>query len=178
MALNQAELKELLRYDPETGLFFWKSNRSSLVRKGDKAGTRNKKTGYITITITRKHYLAHRLAWLYTEGYFPEYGVDHINGNTSDNRRANLRHVTQFCNMQNASMSKKNKSGYKGVFYSKSKKKWLSQITIRKKQISIGQFDDPFEAALARIAVEDCHPHWHCDERCENRKKVLACLRR
>ena len=99
MSITQERLKELLHYDPETGVFTW------LVGKGNvKAGvTAGGKTalGYMGIGIDRKDHLAHRLAWLYIYAVLPPDGIDHINGVRSDNRIVNLRPATQAQNCQN-----------------------------------------------------------------------------
>ena len=82
--LTQERLKELLHYDPETGYFTWKISPNNAVKVGSVAGT--SMNNYIRIIIDHKAYLAHRLAFLYMEGYFPEHEVDHINRIRDDNR--------------------------------------------------------------------------------------------
>lgn len=54
--------------------------------------------------------------------------VDHINRNTLDNRKSNLRIVTVFENNQNIGMNSRNTSGVKGVFYDKRRSKWVANI--------------------------------------------------
>jgi hypothetical protein len=90
--ITQIELKELLSYDPETGIFKWLPRpRSSRIKY--EAG--HKMTnGYITIRIKNKQYLAHRLAFLYMTGKFPDKCVDHIDRVRDNNRWDNLREVT------------------------------------------------------------------------------------
>lgn len=97
--LTQDRLRELLHYDPDTGVFTNIKPRHR-VKVGDIAGSNSGK-GYLQIQIDQKRYSAHRLAWLYTYGRFPEEFIDHINGNPSDNRIVNLREVTQRENLQN-----------------------------------------------------------------------------
>ena len=70
--LTQEELKRLLNYDPKTGIFVWKIYRNYNAKIGDIAGNTNATTGYINIKINNKSYSAHRLAWLYVYGYFPD----------------------------------------------------------------------------------------------------------
>lgn len=67
--------------------------------------------------------------------------VDHINGNSLDNRRENLRHCTQQENCLNKAISSKNTSGVKGVYWEKSRKKWVARIFLQGKQTFIGRFD-------------------------------------
>ena len=75
--------------------------------------------------------------------------VDHINGNTLDNRKCNLRVCTNAQNVWNTGIMKTNKSGYKGVYWSKEKKKWHSQITSYGKRIHIGYFNNKIDAHKA-----------------------------
>lgn len=75
--------------------------------------------------------------------------VDHINGNHLDNRRCNLRIVTVSENSHNARIRVDNSSGFKGVSYNKRKEKFRSYININRKQIHIGYFDNPEDAARA-----------------------------
>jgi len=73
--------------------------------------------------------------------------VDHINCNTLDNRRENLRICTSQENSRNVHKYKNNTSGYKGVTYDKSHtKKWLASITVNKKVLNLGRFNTPEEA--------------------------------
>lgn len=89
--LTQKRLKKLLYYNPDTGIFTWKINsRRSL--KDAPAGNLHP-SGYIRIGIDSKEYRAHRLAFLYMEGYIPENDVDHINRVRDDNRWKNLREL-------------------------------------------------------------------------------------
>lgn len=75
--------------------------------------------------------------------------IDHINGNTLDNRKSNLRICTQAQNSRNSKFRKSNTSGYKGVTYDKRRDKWVAQIKYNWKHIHLGQFDDPREAYIA-----------------------------
>jgi len=97
----------LLTYDPYTGLFTWLVDAYSNKVKGKIAGSI--KEGYINISIDRKLYRAHRLAWLYVNGVFPS-EIDHINRVKSDNRICNLREVSRSENCQNRSTSKRVKN--------------------------------------------------------------------
>lgn len=75
--------------------------------------------------------------------------VDHINGNTLDNRKSNLRICTISENLRNLKLRKTNKSGYKGVNYHKHQKKWASRICINRKRIHLGYFTNEVDAAKA-----------------------------
>lgn len=139
--ITQEELKKLLHYDEKTGIFTWAHKRASWLNIGDVAGHLNI-TGYITIRANYKSYLAHRLAWLYVYGKFPEKFIDHINNNRSDNRIKNLREATKEENSRNTLKSKKNTSGAKSVFWKKHAKKWQVQMKINGIQKHFGYFDN------------------------------------
>ena len=117
--MKQEELKQILDYDPDTGLFRWKIKPRSQTDLGDIAGTLCQ--GYIRITINKKNYYAHRLAWLYMTGQWPVNTVDHINRIRNDNRISNLREATDQEQQFHLGEYKNNTSGFKGV--SKSNKK-------------------------------------------------------
>ncbi len=144
MTITQSELKEILHYDPETGVFTRIKRMGKRGKIGDEAGTKDT-GGYICIKIFGTSHKAHRLAWLYVHGKFPTLPknmIDHINGNKDDNRIINLREATHSQNMANTKSY--SSSGYKGV--SKSGKKWRAQITIDNKPIYIGTYDTKEEA--------------------------------
>ena len=86
--LTQESLKELLIYDTSTGEFVWTKQIPG--RRKRKVGT-IRPDGYVMIHIVGKFYLAHRLAWLYINGEWPEGEIDHIDRNPSNNAFANLR---------------------------------------------------------------------------------------
>lgn len=152
-ALTQETLKALLHYDPVTGVFTWLVSPSFTVKAGDKAGNVTPK-GYWQIGINRKRYLAHRLAWLYVHGVFPEKDVDHINRNPADNRIVNLRDVSNQFNLFNTSKQKDNTSGYKGVTFMPKVKKWQAQIRMNSKKVYLGTFDTPERADIAHRIAE------------------------
>ena len=113
-------------------------------------------------------YLAHRIIWLGSYGYFPENEIDHINGIRNDNRLCNLREVSRQCNQRNKNIGIKKISGVKGVCWdkskNKSKNKWKVQIRINNKTYNIGHFINFDEAVCHRLAVEQCL-NWN---KCEN----------
>lgn len=170
--LTQTKLKKMLHYNPDTGLFTWLINNRNEINIGDIAGCLNKITGYIIIGINGKIYQAHRLSWLYMHGYFPEYKIDHKNGKGDDNRWVNLRHVTHSCNMQNQKINKRNTSGFPGIKWSKSEKRWRSQLTVNKRTIYLGLYTNILEAALARFTEEVWCPDWTCNYRSELAKAI------
>lgn len=151
--LTQDRLKELLHYDPETGVFTRRIARSGARGGiGAVAGSTHY-DGYKRISIDGKLYQSHRLAWLYTHGTWPADMVDHINGVAGDNRLTNLREATQIQNMANVGKPSNNTSGYKGVSWHKRDKKWRAQINHQDKQKHLGHFTTPEEAHAAYCAA-------------------------
>ena len=139
--LTQKKLKELLHYDAETGVFTWKVFRGGGAAKvGDAAGWETD-LGYKKICLFRKHYAAHRLAWLYMTGKWPTDEIDHKNGIRDDNRFCNLRESDRATNMQNqcrAQASNKS-SGVLGAY--KWGNKYIAKINARNKVYYLGLFD-------------------------------------
>lgn len=151
--ITQTELKSLLNYNPETGLFTWKKSTSNRVSVGKHAGTKANR-GYIRIKILGHLYSAHRLAWLYVYGSEPSGVIDHIDGCCSNNSITNLRDVKQSTNTKNNKISKNNTSGYPGVYLNKRTGKWAVQIWNNKKVICVGTFIKKTDAIKARKEKE------------------------
>lgn len=151
--MNQKHLKSILDYNPETGVFKWKEKCGGAFSEKDAGWNDN---GYIRIMIKSKAYLAHRLAWLYVYGTWPEKFLDHINNNPSDNRIVNLREVTNAQNSFNQKRSVGNTSGYKGVSFHKHRQKFQANIKKNYIQYYLGLFDTAKEAheAYCRKAKE------------------------
>lgn len=165
--LAQKRLKELLHYDPETGIFTWIARILSQGRTtrlaGRIAGSINKITGYRFIGINRKTFLASRLAWLYMEGYFPENDIDHINRIRHDDRWANLRHVAHQCNSRNCKKRIDNTSGITGVYWDTKRQKWCAHVVILNKKFHLGYFASKIDAARARWNAEVRHNFPGCN---------------
>jgi len=154
--ITQAQLKELLDYDPETGVFRWKVAKGTK-RKLSIAGTPTT-SGHIHIAIDRKKYFAHRLVFLYMYGSLPTDCTDHINGIGSDNRLANLRLATRAENSRNCRKPKNNKSGVKGVYWNKKDRKWRAAFKINNREFHIGSFDSLIDAENAiKISRDEAH---------------------
>lgn len=150
--LTQARLKELLGYDAETGVFTWKVSVNSRVPVGAVAGTLMVK-GYIQIGVEGRPYLAHRLAWFYTYGVWPEADIDHIDRVRDNNAIENLRPVSNKQNHENAGMNRNNTSGFRGVCWRKDCQRWVAKITHHSKQINLGYFETPDDASAAYEAA-------------------------
>jgi len=144
--ITQKELKELLKYNSNTGVFAWIGYRRG-INVGSAAG--NKCRGYINIYVKGRKYPSHRLAWLYMKGVWPKHQIDHINHIRDDNRWINLREATNQENGKNKSLQKNNTSGVIGVRWHKQASKWHSQICVKGKSIHLGFFDSK-EKAIAK----------------------------
>jgi hypothetical protein len=152
-------LRAILQYDPDTGLFVWKTHyrRPDLI--GKLAGSPTN-TGYWAIAINNRKMLAHRLAWLYETGAFPAGHIDHKDGNKQNNRFNNLREVSRCGNLQNMRVATKaSKSGFLGV--SAHQGKWRVQIMVDGKRIRESGFNTPEEAHQRYIALKRIH-HLTC----------------
>ena len=167
-------LRKLLRYDPETGILTWKwrdkawflvesSRRRWNTRFAGKealtaidVGGRGYKHGSITVLGLNKAY-AHRVAYTIYHGDFPEFGIDHINGDPTDNRIANLRDVSQKINSRNSSRRKNNTSGVTGVYWNNQMERWCAQITVDGRTKSLGLFASLDLAIYARKEAEAGH---------------------
>jgi len=123
---------------------------------GKPAGAKRNKGSkqYIYVTIGDSMYSAHQLVWFLYNGKFPKNCIDHINGNSLDNRIENLRDVTQAENNRNIKRSALNKSGCTGVSWRKDSNKWVVKIGVRGKSKSFGSFKD-FE--LAELVANEVH---------------------
>lgn len=147
MTLTVERLKELLHYDPETGVFVWLRSRRRL---GVTAGFLAH--GYRKIKVGGVAYPAHRLAWLYMTGEWPDAQIDHINFFCSDNRWANLRAATPSQN--NAwRRSAIGPSKFRGVSWHKAAEKWRAQIKVLGDKKHLGSFKSRTEAAAAYDAA-------------------------
>lgn len=156
--LTQKRLKEILHYDPNTGIFTW-----------IQGPMRQKQAGYknpakcIDIRIFGRLRKAHRLAWLYIHGFFPENQIDHIDRNPLNNKIDNLREVSCQCNIRNCGNFINTSTAAKGVCWHKSGNKWRANIVINNKQKSLGLYVDFDNAVCARLAGEQACNWSGCD---------------
>ena len=151
--LTQSELKELLSYNPDTGVFHWVVTRGG-ARAGTVAGYKNNR-GYWHIWVNGRAYQAHRLAWLYEYGKFPEGGLDHINRIKVDNRLCNLREATAAQNNANTKTYKTNHLGVKGVRLRGNR--YQARIRVNGKTIYLGCFDSVEDAHMAYCSAAKKH---------------------
>lgn len=173
--ITQERLKELIHYDPDTGIFSWLVVRQGTSGVGSVAGS--KSHGYLAIGIDGKNHSAHRLAWMYVHGYFPEHGLDHIDRVRDNNSIANLREVTQTCNMRNTGNTSANTSGVKGVHWEKTTGKWRARICVNGKLINLGRHTTFIEAACHRLSAEQAENWSGCDSSSPAYKYVMKNIR-
>lgn len=164
-------IRECLEYDNLTGEFTWKerprshfkadwSHRNWNLRwSGTVAGWKDKCTWdktqyYCKVSVNGENYKAHRLAWLFITGDWPEGPIDHINGDTMNNKEINLREATNWDNATNQKRRKDNKSGVTGVGWQKALCKWYANGRINNHLQHIGFYEDIFEAICARKSWE------------------------
>lgn len=154
MELTSERLRELFEYSPDTGIFTFRVSRGRR-RAGSVAGNLQK-DGYMAIGVDSRHYLSHRLAWLYVNGSWPVDRIDHADGDRSNNRIANLRDVSHSENLRNQGFRADNTSGFKGVSFHKATHRWKAQIHIGGKSCHIGLYDtqEDAHAAYARTAAD------------------------
>lgn len=158
--IDVCRLKQLLHYEPQTGVFTWLVTRCGKAKAGDAAG-RISRWGYRQIQFDGKMYMAHRLAWAYVHGDLPaDTEIDHKNGKRDDNRLSNFRIVSSAENKQNLTgLSRKNKTGVRGVYFDESRGKFRAHIKINRKSINLGNHDSVEAAQIARLAAErQLHP--------------------
>jgi hypothetical protein len=165
--LSLAEIRNIIRYNPDTGELFRLSNANPndklykyrKFKRGDVIGSAGTKdaNGYIKVSIkgTGVPYIkGHRLAWALHYGEFPSDAIDHINGIRDDNRIENLRIAPNGINSKNMKKPINNKSGKVGVSWSNKRKSWRATIWNKNKQICLGYYKDKSDAIKSREEAE------------------------
>jgi len=154
-----SRLKELLFYDTDSGLFTRLVSVNHNARVGMRPGEITQ-DGYLRILIDGRKYLAHRLAWFYVYGCWPEKQIDHIDRNKLNNRINNLRDVSQSINQHNRTAARKdNKStGLLGAYFAKRTGKYQALITVNGKLKGIGRYNSAEDAHKAYLdAKKELH---------------------
>lgn len=157
--LTVERLRELLAYNPETGLLTWaKQQGKQLI--GSPAGSKSESLGYLLVGIDGTKHYAHRLAWYHFYGEWPKYVVDHRDSNGYNNSISNLQDVTQRVNVIKGKQFKGREGKCPpGTYQSKTVPgKFLGKITCHGKQIHLGVFDNKIAAYEAyRVAKLKYH---------------------
>lgn len=169
--LKSRLVRQLLRYEPETGKLYWQPRTDEMfahckkpsayaamwnARYANKeAFTARTSDGHRSGIILCRSYLAHRVIWLIVHGEWPKHYIDHINGDPADNRLSNLRDVPHLDNLRNQKRSAANTSGVTGISPEKRTGKWLVQIRAEGRKIRVGAFEHFDDAVAARKAAEE-----------------------
>lgn len=150
--LTADQLREVLAYDPETGVFTWRG--PTPIRMAGKQAGYATVWGYQLIGIRRKYFFGHRLAWLYMTGSWPANDIDHINGVRDDNRFANLRDVSRSVNLQNQRRARRGKHSEAPLGVWRVGNRWVSQINVGGEVKHLGSFGAPEAAHEAYLAAK------------------------
>ena len=151
--LAHERLVHALRYEPDTGLFYWNiagvGRRNSIGELTNNVGP----GGYVRISLDHRRYQAHRLAWFYVHGAWPVREIDHRNGIRTDNRIANLRDVPKIQNQQNlVRATAVNKIGVLGV--TMVGRRYRASIGHAGKHFHLGLFGTSAEAHAAYVSAK------------------------
>jgi len=148
-------------FEYRDGNLYFKKSISLKAREGKKAGGVTAH-GYCSVGFYKTTAYVHRIIFLMHHGYIPEF-IDHIDGNTLNNKIENLRPATKSTNGMNRGKQKNNTSGYKGVYFSNGRKKWIAQIKINQKMKSLGGFDNIEDAHQCYVeAAKNIHKEFAC----------------
>ena len=151
--ITKEYLDSILRYEPDSGILYWRVRRGSNVLAGDVAGGMTT-DGYIRVAIKRKLYGAHNLIWIISTGKHPIDILDHEDHDPSNNRIGNLREATDKQNHQNRKLPVSNTSGVIGVNWFNLRGYWHSKITVNGVRIHLGSHDSFLDAVAARKSAQ------------------------
>lgn len=155
---SQEELNAMLRYDAETGALVWKARGVSQSWDtrwaGKPALAADSGHGYKQGRINGVLHYAHRVIWKLVHGHIGDMHIDHINGDRTDNRLANIRAGSRSQNQRNLPQMAHNTSGHTGVTFNRRDKKWKAQIKMFGKNKHLGAFHNIEDAISARKKAE------------------------
>ena len=154
-------IKDILSYNRETGIFTWIQPTYRRGKPGDIAGCINS-SGYWRIPYMGRYYMAHRLAWFFEYGEWPEGPLDHINRDRLDNRISNLRKATTADNVRNAK-NKGARTGVKGVV--KNGNRFYGRVHFNYKSCNAGSYGtlEEAESAVKKLR-EKLHKEFYCHD--------------
>lgn len=165
-------LRQLLRYEPETGKLFWlprgpewfsggSHGGSDATAKGWNARFANQpafnsecQSGHLMGALFGVFYFAHRVAYRMAHGDGPHGFIDHIDGDPKNNRISNLRDTTRGENNRNAPRTRANTSGVTGVGWYAPGGVWRAEIRAHGERYYLGAFAEKGDAVAARKAAE------------------------
>lgn len=159
-------LRQLLRYEPDSGFLYWKPRdlswfvnkrafgRWNAIFPGKRALATPHRSGYLAGEILWEGHLAHRVAVAMSTGEWPK-EVDHINGVKTDNRLVNLRVVDRKGNSRNRPRQRNSTTPHMGIYWRKDVSAWEAQIGIGEtRNLVLGRFDRYEDALAARLEAE------------------------
>ena len=163
------EMRQLLAYDPETGVFRWKPRTPDMFAEGNRGRAANCKRwntkhagnvaahpasgGYLSINLLGRPTRAHRIACLMMTGEWPPEEADHEDLDRANNKWSNLRQATVSQNRANRAHHRNNRSGVKGASWDAARNKWQAHICVNRKKIMLGRFETAQEAGEAYRAA-------------------------
>lgn len=161
--LGVETVRELLRYEPESGKLYWRERRSAWfpsdhrckiwnTRYAGREAFTSVNRGYRVGSVFKRFYPAHRVVWVICTGSWPVEQIDHINGIRSDNRLSNLREASCAENGRNQQLRASNTSGVNGVRDRNGR--WVAEIMIDGARVHLGRFGSREAAAAARAAAD------------------------
>ena len=151
MVQKSEELENLYRichkrFVYSDGVLYYKlQSENKKMLKGVRVGHVNN-AGYMSVGINYKKFLIHRIIFLMFNRQLPDI-IDHIDRDCSNNKIENLRAADKKINSWNRNLQSNNKSGFRGVSWSKQSKKWHSCIRVDGKRLHLGFYNTPEEAS-------------------------------
>ena len=153
------QLREHLRYEPETGELWWKVRGSK--RSQDRPAGSDNGAGYRVVMVCGHKLRAHRIVWALHHGSWPAGDIDHIDGNRSNNRITNLRDVSHQYNRQNQRQERASKTGARGARQFKGRGRFAAQISVNGRTRYLGTYDTAEQASAVYWAAKRAlHPGW------------------
>lgn len=157
--MNIEELRRLFSYNPKSGELTWKVSPCNSVKVGQRTGKDNG-NGYLKMQYKGNKMYAHRVAYAIYHGVVPK-TIDHVNGDSLDNRICNLRSCTQKQNTRNQKVRNTNTTGVNGVSFDKKRGVFESKICVDGKTIHLGRFKTLGEASGARAKADLTYKFHH-----------------
>lgn len=178
LELGYEEVAGLFTYDRETGVPYWGIRDRNTIRRKYVAGSiKGAKDGYRRVGIKGKTYQEHRIIMMLCFGHIPENAeIGHINHVRDDNRLVNLRFATRGENLKNQSVSSKSATAVTGVYFSKSRNKFMARIKVNRQVHYLGCYNTLEEAAAARAEANlkfnfhNNHGKWRAE--CVRKKSI------